>query len=245
LCLWLRRLSLSKPSKPLPLSELVEGNGDILRFDGLSDWQRRQDDGTEGGPIVFAGSKAPSGAYVLRIRVVTDLWVRFGRYAGGAHIAVPAGAYAYVGSALALRGSTALAPRLLRHATRSGDQPPHAIRADLLAACERAGLPAAGLPRRKKLFWNIDYLLDDLGVEIISVLAVRASQNLESYLARGLLAEPGVAPLAPRLGAHDSHDVAHLLRIPAQAGWWRQFVAQVTKAAQAAQDESCAIEKNP
>ncbi|MGQ9813566.1 MAG: DUF123 domain-containing protein [Candidatus Roseilinea sp.] len=153
--------------------------------------------------------------------------VSFGRYAGGAPIRVPAGAYAYVGSALASRGSTALVPRLLRHATRSGERPPHTIRAGLLAASVRAGLPAASPPRRKKLFWNIDYLLDDLSAEIISVLAVGSSQNLESCLARALLEEPGVAPLAPRLGAHDSYDAAHLLRIPEQPSWWRAMCARL------------------
>lgn len=186
-----------------------------------------QDGDADGEALVFTGSEVSCGAYVLRIRVADNLRARFGRYAGGALIDVPAGEYAYIGSALASRGSTALAPRLLRHATRSGERPPHVIRAGLLAACAGAGLPAAAPPRRKNLFWNIDYLLDDLSAEIVSVLAVRSLHNLESYLARALLAEPGVAPLAPRLGAHDSRDVAHLLRIPAQAGWWGAMRARL------------------
>ena len=186
-----------------------------------------QDGDADGGPVVFAGSEVSCGAYVLRIRVAADLRTRFGRYAGGALIDVPAGEYVYIGSALASRGSTALAPRLLRHATRSGERSPHVIRAGLLTACARASLPAAAPPRRKNLFWNIDYLLDDLSAEIVSVLAVRSPHNLESHLAQALLAEPGVAPLAPRLGAHDSRDVAHLLRIPAQAGWWRAVSARL------------------
>ncbi len=186
-----------------------------------------QGDGVDGPPVVFAGSPLSSGVYVLRICVCADLQVRFGRYAGGAPIDVPAGAYAYVGSALASRGSTALAPRLLRHATRSGRRPPHAIRAELLRACVAAGLPISAPPRHKKLFWNIDYLLDDLSAEIIGVLAVRALHNLEANLARALLALPGVAPLAPRLGAHDSHEVAHLVRIPAHVGWWHVAAARL------------------
>lgn len=184
-------------------------------------------DDVDNATAVIVGPAHPGGAYVLRICVATDLRVRFGRYAGGGLIAVPAGEYAYIGSALASRGSTALAPRLLRHATRSGERPPHTMRAKLLRALSRAGLPVAAPPRRKKLFWNIDYLLDDLSAEIVSVLGVRSPQNLESYLARALLGEPGVLPLAPRLGAHDSSDVAHLLRIPARPGWWRVMSARL------------------
>lgn len=177
--------------------------------------------------MVFAGARVPSGAYALRIHVATDLRVRFGRYAGGAPIEVPAGVYVYVGSARGARGSTALAGRLLRHATRSGDRPAHAIRPVLLKALAEAGLSPAVPPRRKTLFWNIDYLLDDLRAEISGALVIRAARNLESCLARALLEEPGVAPLAARLGAHDSRDAAHLLRAPAQAGWWRAVSARL------------------
>lgn len=176
---------------------------------------------------MFAGARVPSGAYALRVHVAADLRARFGRYAGGALIEVPAGEYAYVGSAMSARGSTALARRLLRHATRSGERPPHAIRTDLLRACAAAGIPGAAPPRRKTLFWNIDYLLDDPRAEIVSVLAIRSPQNLEACLAGALLEQPGVAPLAPRLGAHDSRDAAHLARIPAQPGWWRALCAHL------------------
>lgn len=177
--------------------------------------------------MVFAGARVPSGAYALRIDVAVDLRVRFGRYAGGAPIEVPAGVYVYVGSARGVRGSTSLAGRLLRHVTRSGDRPAHAIRPVLLKALARAGLSPAAPPRRKTLFWNIDYLLDDPRAEIVGVLAIRSPQNLEACLAGALLEQSGVAPLASRLGAHDSRDAAHLARIPAQPGWWRALCAHL------------------
>ena len=63
------------------------------------------------------------GVYVLRLAAGAPLLVRFGRYAGGRAIAVPAGECLYVGSALGARGAVALAGRLLRHATRTWPPP--------------------------------------------------------------------------------------------------------------------------
>ena len=177
----------------------------------------------------FAGEGCPSGVYVLRIRVARDLRVAFGRFAGGALLDVPAGAYAYVGSALASSGSTSLLPRLLRHVTRSGARPPHAIRTQVLRACAGIGMPGATPPRRKTLFWNIDYLLDEEDAQVVGVLAIRTTRRLEPALARLLLAQPGVSPLARGLGAHDTRDAGHVLHIPGGEEWWMALTTYIVR----------------
>lgn len=112
------------------------------------------------------------------------------------------------------RGASAPAGRLLRHATRTGDKPPHAIRDALAVECLRVGLGAPGLrpPAAKRLHWHIDYLLDEIEVEIVRIMVIRAVARLEGALARQLSAMPGVVPLAPGLGASDARGESHLLR---------------------------------
>ena len=161
--------------------------------------------------IVISGDPAcRGGVYVLRVAVSAPLMVRFGRYGGGRPVAVPAGVYLYVGSALGARGATALAGRLLRHATRAGG-PAHAIRPALHAQLAAVGL-AAPLPAAKTPRWHIDYLLEEPAAEIDGLLAIRTTARLETALVERLLRWPGVAPLAPGLGASDDRGHTHLLR---------------------------------
>ena len=183
----------------------------------------------------------PGGVYVLRVAVMAPLSVVFGRFDGGRAVAVPAGDYLYVGSALGRRGATALAGRLMRHATRSqvrspalqrapqaasspptalrrsttngaGGREPHAIRAELQVRLTAAGLPAA-LPAGKRLHWHIDYLLDVPAAEIVGVWVWRTAERLEGPLVDWLMAQPGVALLAVGLGASDDRGRTHLLRV--------------------------------
>jgi Uri superfamily endonuclease len=165
--------------------------------------------------ITILGDSSHTGAYVLWLEVRADLALSFGRFRGGRVIAAPAGHYAYAGSALG-RGAASLAGRLLRHATRRGDRPPHAIRPELAARLAEAGLlPAGGpLPAAKRLRWHIDYLLDEIAVEIVGVTAIRTGERLESDLARRLAGLPGAVPLAAGLGASDAPGEIHLLRLP-------------------------------
>lgn len=164
--------------------------------------------------IIIEGDSGQSGTYLLWMLARRETSVSFGRFQGGRPIAIPAGWYAYVGSAMGQRGASALAGRLLRHATRTGGRPPHAIRDALAAECVRAGLGAPGLrpPATKRLHWHIDYLLDEIEVEIVRIMTIRAAARLESALARQLSAIPGVVPLAPGLGASDARGESHLLR---------------------------------
>ena len=164
--------------------------------------------------ISFWGEDSETGAYVLWIEAAEDIAVTFGRFGGGRPVAVPAGYYAYVGSAMGRRGSSSLVGRLLRHATRTGRKPPHALRASLPEALVAAGLsvPAAP-PSGKRLHWHIDYLLDDPAVEIAHILALRSRTRRESELARALAAAPALVPLAPGLGASDAAGETHLFRL--------------------------------
>ncbi len=166
--------------------------------------------------IVIGGDAAcPGGVYVLRIRVAAPLSLSFGRFRGGRVVAVPAGNYLYVGSALGRRGAGSPAGRLLRHATRTGDHPPHALRDTLLTALRAAGLAAPGQPppRGKRLYWHIDYLLNETAVELTGVTLIRTAARLESALSRRLAEQPGVAPLAAELGAADLPGETHIFRL--------------------------------
>ncbi len=158
--------------------------------------------------ITIGGDTSCSGGvYVLRLRVTAPLAVVFGRFHGSRPIAVPAGDYFYVGSAL-----NGLGARLLRHATRSGDRPPQAIRDALAGQLAAAGL-ATRPPAAKRLHWHVDYLLDELEVALVGVWAWRTAAPLESALAAWLAAQPGILPLAAGLGASDDREQTHLLRV--------------------------------
>ena len=164
--------------------------------------------------ITFLGEPCQTGTYVLWLQVRSDLAVSFGRFDGGRPVAVAAGHYAYVGSAMG-RGGASPGGRLLRHATRTACKPPHAIRAALLVELSAAGLalPRVCPPPAKRLRWHIDYLLDERAVEIVHVMLLRAAVRLESAVARRLAAVPDVAPLRPGLGASDTPGETHLWRL--------------------------------
>jgi Uri superfamily endonuclease len=164
--------------------------------------------------ITFCGDSLNSGAYILWLELRRDVALFFGRFRGGRVYELPAGSYAYVGSAMGARGATTLTGRLLRHATRSGDRPPQTICDELAEQLAAVGLRSGGpLPAAKRLRWHIDYLLDETAVEITHITVARAPTRLESELARWLAAQPGVAPVAAGLGASDTPGETHLLRL--------------------------------
>ena len=55
--------------------------------------------------ITFLGQPCQTGTYVLWLRAQGDLAVSFGRFDGGRPVAVAAGHYAYVGSAMGRGGA--------------------------------------------------------------------------------------------------------------------------------------------
>ncbi len=161
---------------------------------------------------VVGDTAVATGSYVLGLQVTADLHVRFGRFAGGAALPVPAGVYLYVGSAMGGLGA-----RVLRHASRS--QYDNHVIYDAL----KARLLAEGLlrvhwrPSPKKLRWHVDYLLEETAVELTHLLLIRSATRLESDLARWLMADAATAAIAPGLGASDGAMAGetHLLRVTA------------------------------
>jgi Uri superfamily endonuclease len=162
------------------------------------------------------------GTYLLRIHLYAETSLAFGRFRGGQLFTLPVGEYLYIGSALNPRGATSLAPRLLRHATRSGARPPHAIREALCDHFRAIGLGPVSLspPRSKKLHWNVDHLLDLEAAALVGVYAIRSPARLEADLAHALAADPGTEILSPGLGANDVRGGTHLLRVVGGEGWW-------------------------
>lgn len=179
--------------------------------------------------ITILGSDELCGTYILRILVPEDLHVRFGRFRQGTPIYVPQGDVLYVGSAMAQKGSMTLARRLLRHATRCRPKRPHALRLTLLKKMIAAGLAPPNLqpPAGKKLFWNIDYLLDEETVELQQVLILRSLERLEDAVAELLLAETACQPIALGLGAHDSPASTHLLQLNADDDFWKHLSSRL------------------
>lgn len=173
-------------------------------------------------PLTVLGSDTPSGAYVLRLRVGETLSLSFGRFKKGKVISVPAGECIYIGSAMGNKGALSLGRRLLRHATRTGPQPPHLIRSHLLEMCPQVGLGAGKLlPKRgKKLFWHIDYLLDHPKVELTHIILIRSSRRLEVQLGQLLAHDPHTFILEKGLGANDVAGNTHLLGVKADEIWW-------------------------
>lgn len=179
--------------------------------------------------IVIIGDESQAGTYVLSIHLIEDTTLRFGRFKRGKLISLPAGEYAYVGSTLSEKGPTSLARRLIRHATRSGGQAPHRIRAAMMRRCVECGLGNGNLlPKRgKTLFWNIDFLLDLGSAEITGVYAIRSGNRLESRLAKHLERDSHTEVIERGLGANDVPGNTHLLHVRAEEAWWVSLAAQL------------------
>ena len=176
------------------------------------------------------GGDVPCGAYVLRVDIARPVTVTFGRFRGGEAVPVPAGSYSYVGSAMGRSGSTTLARRLLRHASRA-DGRPHEIMPELLQAMQEAGFGSTEPPASKRLHWNVDHLLEREHAEITGVWAVRTYRCVEEPLARFIENDACTSPLLPGLGAADDPGATHLLRVDAGEDWWRSLGPRVEQLA--------------
>ena len=165
--------------------------------------------------IVIIGSDSQAGTYILRIRLKQDTALQFGRFKKGKLISLPAGDYIYIGSALSEKGATSLARRLIRHATRSNNKQPHAIREKLINQCVEHGLgPRDLLPKSDKTpHWNVDFLLDLQSAEIVNIFAIRSHKRLESRIAKRLEHDPHTEIIESGLGANDTPGSTHLLRL--------------------------------
>ena len=181
--------------------------------------------------ICIIGGNSQVGTYILRIRLKEDTTLQFGRFKKGKLISLPAGDYTYVGSALSEKGATSLARRLIRHATRSSDKPPHAIREKMMSRFAECGLgPQNPLPKSgKTLFWNVDFLLDLQSAEIINLIAIRSPERLEHTIAGLLENDADTETIEKGLGANDAPRSTHLLRANADEAWWASFVGNIQK----------------
>ena len=179
---------------------------------------------------LIIGDESQAGTYILRIRLKKDTALRFGRFKRGKLIALPAGEYAYVGSALSEKGATMLARRLVRHATRSGDQNPHRIRETMLRQFAECGLGDGNLlPQRgKTLHWNVDFLLDLPSAELMGISAIRSRKRLEDRLAKQLEEDPHTGVIERGLGANDVPGNTHLLHVNATEAWWASLPTLLT-----------------
>jgi Uri superfamily endonuclease len=167
------------------------------------------------------GSGYPGGVYVLRIQANESLVLEVGRFQQGKPLFFPAGEYLYIGSALAAKGATSLAGRLLRHASRGKQQPPHSIQVAMLSVFTASGLGSGlVLPSSKRCFWHVDYLLDQPAVDLRQVFVLRTDQPLERALAHRLAADENMFVVAKGLGARDHPGGTHLLGVKEPADWW-------------------------
>ena len=175
--------------------------------------------------IRIIGDDSQAGTYILRIRLKENTTLQFGRFKKGKLISLSAGDYTYVGSALSEKGATSLARRLIRHATRSGNQPPHAIREKMINQFAERGLGNGNLLLRqgKTLHWNVDFLLDLQSAEIVNIFAIRSPERLENRIAKQLERDPHTEIIEPGLGANDAPGATHLLRIREDKMWWASF----------------------
>jgi Uri superfamily endonuclease len=176
------------------------------------------------------GEASQGGVYLLRLTVSQPLAVQFGRFQNGRLFPISPGHYLYVGSALGEKGSSSLARRLLRHASRGDAHIPQPIRQEMVRLFAQIGLGPTPLPPpvAKKLRWHIDFLLEELGVALTAVYFFRSVQPLEKRLARSLLTLPELSPLAVGLGSSDDPGGTHLLRATAVPAWWATFPQQLS-----------------
>lgn len=178
--------------------------------------------------ISLFGKPHPSGVYVLSIALSKKHSLVFGKFNHGNPITLPAGSYLYIGSAMGTKGSASLGYRLVRHATRTANAPPHIIRSVLIKTLQASGITVKA-PQQKKRHWHIDYLLDLPPAEIQGVIAIRTCKQLEATIAQGLMEEPAIHRVSAGLGASDYYKETHLLGVQADQEWWNFLPERVLR----------------
>ncbi|NTV02668.1 MAG: GIY-YIG nuclease family protein [Chlorobiaceae bacterium] len=170
------------------------------------------------------GKNSRQGSYLLFIRLHAPARLSFGKFMGGKEITLDHGNYLYVGSALGSnQRAFPLASRLLRHASRSGELPPHEIRGCLIGLFTESGYEPTRKSHGKNLHWHIDYLLDLAAAELYHVVMVKSPERLEHHLAKLVSSMQDVAPIADRLGAQDAASGTHLFKVENPTGLLNQL----------------------
>ncbi|MCE7734128.1 MAG: DUF123 domain-containing protein [Candidatus Heimdallarchaeota archaeon] len=162
------------------------------------------------GNIHSIGSNHPNGTYCLRISLKEPTTLVFGRFGKGKPISLKVGEYLYIGSALATRGSTTLGNRLRRHTSRSPEFESHNIQKELLLFFDEIGISYASKPAPKKMFWNIDHLLNLPFAEIIGIIFIRDPKPLENLWSEHLEQLLETSIFEKGLGANDSAGHTHI-----------------------------------
>ena len=176
------------------------------------------------GKIQCIGGYHPNGTYCLRISLPNPVNLAFGRFKKGKEITLNAGEYLYVGSALATRGSTTLGNRLRRHTSRSQEYSSHTIQKELLQFFDAIGIYYSKTPASKKLFWNIDHLLNLSVTEIIGIILIRDPKPLENIWSEYLEHLPETIVFEKGLGANDSAGHTHIQYSNLSVSQWNNLV---------------------
>ncbi len=160
------------------------------------------------GNVYSIGSNHHNGTYCLRILLNKPEILVFGRFGKAKPISLKAGQYLYIGSALAKRGSTTLGNRLRRHTSRSPEFSSHSIQKELLQFFDEIGISYTKKPSPKKMFWNIDHLLNL--AEIIGIIFIRNPKPLENIWSEYLEQLQETSIFEKGLGANDSEGHTHI-----------------------------------
>lgn len=187
---------------------------------------------TQRGNLTFVGDDSTGGTYLLRIRVSKHIKISFTKFKGGKKIDVEKGEYVYIGSALGKPNDSSLTRRVVRHASRTGNKPPHPIREEMLAEFPKVGLGNGDLlPSTGKHFkWNVDSLLDRSEVELIGVLLIRSGHRIEQQVGIIMEDDPATVVFERGLGANDLRGNTHLMRFEGGETWWSEVPAKLKAA---------------
>lgn len=179
--------------------------------------------------IFSIGKEHPNGTYCLRIALSEPFDLVFGRFKKGKLISLNAGEYVYIGSALAKRGSTTLGNRLRRHTSRSQGHKSHKIQRELLKYFNSIGISYTKTSSPKKMFWNIDYLLDLPTAEIISIIFTRNPNSYENIWSEFFEKLHGTIVFEKGLGANDSDGHTHIQYSSISEKLWKKIPYQLPR----------------
>ena len=162
------------------------------------------------------GNNHRMGSYLLLIHLSKSVELAFGMFRKGKLFTIPEGDYIYIGSALGKnRSGSPLARRVIRHTSRSGGKKHHRIRDTMLNLFseKKIILSREINPSAKKIRWHIDYLLDLSEAEITHIVLIRSPMRIEQKLSELLEKLEETSLIAPRLGAQDTRNSTHILKL--------------------------------
>ena len=100
--------------------------------------------------------------------------------------------------------------RRRRHTSRSNESQSHKIQTSLLDFFDELEILYTRQPSPKKLFWNVDHLLNLSIAEIKKIIFIRNPKSLENTWSKYLETLPETVIFEKGLGANDSMGHTHL-----------------------------------